>query len=59
MGMQGWKTITATILYALTEGCKVMWPAYEPAITSVQNILIIPLGVFGIGHKLDKAVIRF
>ena len=53
--MQGWKTITATILYVLTEGAKAVWPDYTAAITAVQTGIILPLGVVGIAHKLDKA----
>lgn len=56
--MGGWKTWTATILFALTEGAKSIWPAYEPVLTVTQNTFIIPLGVVGIGSKLDKAALK-
>lgn len=53
--MKGWKTITATIGWALCEGAKTVLPEYSAPLTAIQNIVFLPLGVFGIGHKIDRA----
>ena len=55
--MQGWVTITATILYVLTEGVKTVWPDYAPAVTAIQNGIILPMGAVGVARKLDRAAI--
>lgn len=52
--MQGWKTWVGTVGWALCEGAKQMWPEYAGGLATAQNLIFLPLGVFGIGHKLDK-----
>ena len=56
--MTGWKTWTGTIGWAVCEGAKSIWPQYTPAMTALQG-LFIPLGVIGLGHKLDKASMTY
>ena len=53
--MKGWKVWTGTIGYALCEGLKSIFPEYEATLSAIQNTVFIPLGAWGIGHKLDKA----
>jgi hypothetical protein len=52
--MNGYKTIVATVGWVLCEGAKPIAPEYEPALVAVQDLVFIPLGVFGLGHKAVK-----
>ena len=56
--MKGWKTITATIGWALCEGAKAIFPEYEPGLSLLQNAVLAPLGVWGIAHKIEKSGLR-
>ena len=53
--MTGWKTWTATIVYVFAAGVKQLWPEYAPVCAFFINTVVAPLGIVGIGHKLDKA----
>ena len=52
--MRGWKTATGTLGWMMCEGAKTLFPEHAPTIGLVQNIFVA-LGVFGIGHKIDRA----
>jgi hypothetical protein len=53
--MKGWKTWAGTIGWVVCEGAKSVVPEYDSVLTLAQNVLFLPLGVVGLGHKLDRA----
>jgi hypothetical protein len=53
--MTGWKTWTATLIYVICAGAKQLWPQYAPVCDFIITTVVTPLGLVGIGHKLDKA----
>ena len=53
--MSGWKTVTGTVGWAICEGLKSVFPDYTSILILVQNAVFMPLGVFGVAHKIEKA----
>ena len=53
--MKGWKTLVGTIGYALLTGLAGLKPEWADILLLVANTVFAPLGVIGIGHKLDRA----
>lgn len=53
--MNGWKTITGTVGWAICEGLKSVFPEYVSILTLVQNVMFMPLGVIGLAHKIEKS----
>ncbi len=52
--MSGWKTWAATIGYGVLEAVKAFFPDYDSMISMFQQSVLVPLGVIGIGHKIEK-----
>ena len=53
--MRGWKTYVGTLGWAIAEGLKQVAPEYSAALTTMQNMIFLPLGVIGVAHKIEKA----
>lgn len=53
--MRGWKTWTAIIIYTSGQIVKFMYPEKTELVDAMINTITIPLGMYGIGHKIDKA----
>ena len=52
--MKGWKTWTATIGYAVLGALAALMPQYAEPLMWVANTLLVPLGVVGLAHKVEK-----
>lgn len=53
--MKGWKTWAATIGYGVCETLKAFYPEQAATLSALQQTVLLPLGVVGLGHKLEKA----
>lgn len=53
--LDGYKTIIATIGYVICEGVKTAFPEYTAVADSFINIVFVPMGVWGIAHKIKKS----
>ena len=53
--LHGWKTVVGTIGYALCNGAAGMFPEYSAILLTVANTVFLPLGVWGLGHKIEKS----
>ncbi len=53
--LDGYKTIIGTIGYIICEGVKTAFPDYSAVADSLINIVFIPMGVWGIAHKIQKS----
>ncbi|MDT7040856.1 hypothetical protein [Candidatus Nitronereus thalassa] len=52
--MKGWKTWVATIGFGLCEALKAFFPEQTAGLSALQHSVFMPLGVVGLGHKLEK-----
>ena len=52
--MKGWKTWVATVGYAVCGALAGLLPDYAEPIMWVANTLLVPLGVVGVAHKIEK-----
>ena len=52
--MGGYKTWTAAIGYGVLEVAKLVWPQYGDGLEAAQQALLVPLGIVGLGHKIEK-----
>lgn len=55
-GMGGVKTWFAIVLYVVFELVKQVKPEYAPLMDQLITLVVYPLGVVGLGHKIDKVV---
>jgi len=55
ISLNGVKTIIGTVGWMMCEGGKQAAPEYSAALELVQNLVFIPLGVWGIAHKIQKS----
>lgn len=53
--LDGYKTIIGTVGYVICEGVKNAFPEYTAVADMFINIVFIPMGVWGIAHKIQKS----
>ncbi len=53
--LDGYKTIIGTIGFVICEGIKVAFPDYAQIAEIVSTTIFVPLGVWGIAHKIQKS----
>ena len=56
--MKGWKTCVATIGYGVIEAVKAFFPEYESMLTLFQQTVLVPMGVIGVAHKIEKLKVQ-
>ena len=56
--MKGWKTWVATIGYGVIEAVKAFFPEYESMLTLFQQTVLVPMGVIGVAHKIEKLKVQ-